>query len=126
VTFRYALRGKAGRQRVNVGAQVAPGQRLVVQAQRLRLRAAGASGARASRERSQQRLQRIHVDHRQGASGHGRTSWAPISDRVSSPGMVCGVSQAATRASWVNPRLDSIDELITALSPSAWAAATCC
>ncbi|MEG9306553.1 hypothetical protein V6S20_13210 [Klebsiella pneumoniae] len=41
-------------------------------------------------------------------SGHGRTSWAPISASVSSPGMVCGVSQAATRASWVNPRLDSI------------------
>ena len=40
--------------------------------------------------------------------------------------MVCGVSQAATRASWVNPRLDSIDELITTLNPSACAAATCC
>ncbi|MNP63255.1 hypothetical protein D3C76_1586320 [compost metagenome] len=29
------------------------------------------------------------------------------------------------RASWVRPRLDSIDELITAVSPRAWAAVTC-
>ncbi len=100
VTCRYALRGKADRQRVNVGAQVAPGQRLVIQAQRLRLSAPlapVAPGPVAKGHNSASSVSMLIIGR--VLSGHGRTSWALISDRVSSPGMVCGVSQAATRAS---------------------------
>ena len=47
--------------------------------------------------------------------GHWRISWACIRFSVSRPGTVSGVNHAAMRASCVRPRLDSMDELITAL-----------
>ncbi|MNF10105.1 hypothetical protein D3C80_2109470 [compost metagenome] len=51
-------------------------------------------------------------------SGQLRINWACIRFNVSKPGTVCGVSQCAMRASCVNPRLDSMLELITATNPA--------